>query len=54
MAEIVPYAEDTHRVALQNIYLQARRAAYTWLDTSDYQLGDFDRDTDGESIYISQ
>ena len=54
MPEIVRYTEDAHRVALQNIYLQARKATYTWLDTSDYRLGDFERDTDGESILVVQ
>ena len=54
MAEIVPYAEDAHRQALQKIYLQAREATFTWLDTSDHRLVDFERDTEGEAILVIQ
>ncbi len=38
---------------LRQLYLEARRATFTWLDSSHYQLSDFDRDTQGEKIYLA-
>lgn len=39
--------------ALQQIYLQVRRATFTWFDTSHYQLASFDTDTKDEYILVA-
>ncbi|QGJ71401.1 N-acetyltransferase [Planctomycetales bacterium 10988] len=39
--------------ALRIIYLQTRQETFTWLNTSKFQLSDFDRDTEGEVIWVA-
>ncbi|GAA4495886.1 GNAT family N-acetyltransferase [Pseudaeromonas paramecii] len=39
--------------ALQALYLASRRAAFPWLDTREYALGDFERDTQGERVLVA-
>ncbi|WP_019506318.1 GNAT family N-acetyltransferase [Pleurocapsa sp. PCC 7319] len=39
--------------ALREIYLLARRDTFSWLDTSGYKLLDFDKHTEGESIFVA-
>lgn len=39
--------------ALRVLYLASRRAAFPWLDTSDYALSDFERDTRDELVLVA-
>ncbi|MEZ8107411.1 GNAT family N-acetyltransferase [Vibrio cortegadensis] len=39
--------------ALRRLYLDSRTATFTWLDTSNFELLDFDRDTEGEQIWVA-
>jgi GNAT superfamily N-acetyltransferase len=39
--------------ALREIYLSVRQKHFTWLDTSSYQLADFDRNTLGEEVLVA-
>ena len=41
------------RDALRGLYLAARRHAFHWLAATDFQLEDFDRDTEGELIWVA-
>ncbi len=50
--DIVDYHPD-HLYALRKLYLDVRRQTFTWLDTHQYQLSDFDRDTLDEQIYVA-
>lgn len=50
--EIKDYSNDL-LVALSELYLSTRVSTFTWLDTSDYQLSDFCRDTEGERILVA-
>jgi len=36
------------------LYLRSRRAAFTWRHPEDFQLDDFDRDTEGELIHLAE
>ena len=38
--------------ALRRIYLDSRRTAFHFLDTREYSLRDFDRDTKGERVLV--
>ncbi|MGF1704063.1 GNAT family N-acetyltransferase [Photobacterium makurazakiensis] len=42
-----------HLVALWQLYLESRTVTFTWLDTTNFGLLDFDRDTDGEQIWVA-
>ncbi|MDE1477658.1 GNAT family N-acetyltransferase [Xenorhabdus bovienii] len=42
-----------HIEALRILYLESRKVTFTWLNTDNYQLTDFDKDTEGEMIYIA-
>jgi GNAT superfamily N-acetyltransferase len=44
----------TDRAVLQDIFLQSRVVAFNWLDTSLYQLTDFDEATAGEKILVAE
>lgn len=46
--------EERDRASARNVYLQSRRATFSWLDPSELELIDFDRDTQGESIWICE
>ncbi|CAM3043392.1 GNAT family N-acetyltransferase [Vibrio neptunius] len=49
---IEPY-QDAFRPALRKLYLESRQASYIWLETSDYELSDFDNDVEGEQIWVA-
>ncbi|MFY0663941.1 MAG: hypothetical protein JXQ97_04905 [Natronospirillum sp.] len=49
--EIKEFAPE-FAAALSEIYLESRRSAFSWLDTSGFKLADFARDTDGERIWV--
>lgn len=51
--QIRPY-QETDRPLLQKLYLVARRAAFSWCDTHNYQLADFDRATLGEEVLVAE
>ena len=38
---------------LSMLYLDVRKATFSWLNTDNYLLSDFERDTEGESIYVA-
>lgn len=42
-----------HLQALRRLYLESRVATFTWLDTTAYELLDFDRDSAGEEIWVA-
>ncbi|OIN06061.1 GNAT family N-acetyltransferase [Oceanisphaera psychrotolerans] len=37
---------------LRELYLYSRRDSFSWLQTDSFQLGDFDRDSQGERIWL--
>lgn len=38
---------------LRTLFLTERRRSFSWLDPSQFQLNDFDRDTKGELIFVA-
>lgn len=50
---IRPY-QEADRPFLRTLYLAARKAAFTWRDTTNYQLEDFDRSTLGEHVLVAE
>jgi GNAT superfamily N-acetyltransferase len=44
---------ETDRAVLKEIYLHSRKQTFHWLNTSAYQLNDFDIDTEGEQILVA-
>lgn len=42
-----------HFDAVRQIYLASRIATFTWLDTSTYELSNFERDTQGEAVWVA-
>lgn len=51
--QIRPYQQADCTI-LRTLYLNARRAAFTWCDTRHYRLEDFDRATLGEEILVAE
>ena len=51
--QIRPY-QEADRPALRSLYLAARQAAFTWRDTRNYRLEDFDRSTLGEEVWVAE
>ena len=39
--------------SVRKLYLESRIATFTWLDSSNFELTDFDRDTEGEQIWLA-
>ena len=50
--EIVKYHRD-YLPVLRQLYLDSRSATFTWQDTTVFELSDFERDTDGEQIWVA-
>ncbi|GEM75025.1 GNAT family N-acetyltransferase [Vibrio sagamiensis] len=50
--EIKEYSDDL-LVAVSELYLNTRIFTFTWIDTHDYQLSDFRRDTEGERVLVA-
>ena len=44
---------EKDRNALQKIYLESRKNAFHWMDKTLFNITDFDRDTDGECIWVA-
>ncbi|MCS3430631.1 GNAT family N-acetyltransferase [Klebsiella sp. BIGb0407] len=45
---------ESDRPFLQEIYLQARRKTWSWLDANQWKLEDFDNVTQDESIWVAE
>ncbi|BDR18021.1 GNAT family N-acetyltransferase [Vibrio sp. STUT-A16] len=45
--------QSHHINAVKKLYLESRLATFTWLDTVEFDLSDFERDTEGESIWVA-
>ncbi|QDU94769.1 GNAT family N-acetyltransferase [Lignipirellula cremea] len=50
--EIHPFQVDD-APALRSIYWEARRATFSWVEPTSLALEDFDRDTQGERIWVA-
>ncbi|TFH89054.1 GNAT family N-acetyltransferase [Vibrio ouci] len=50
--EIKDYSDDL-LVAISELYLSSRVSTFSWLDTGDYELSDFSRDTEGERVLVA-
>ncbi|CNI09456.1 putative acetyltransferase [Yersinia massiliensis] len=50
--KIRPY-QESDRPFLRTLYLASRRAAFSWLDSEQFRLEDFDRSTLGETILVA-
>ncbi len=48
-----PY-QEADRPFLRTVYLASRKAAWTWLDSSEWKLEDFDRVIIGEKIIVAE
>ncbi|UOQ54969.1 GNAT family N-acetyltransferase [Hymenobacter cellulosivorans] len=49
---LVEYAAH-HAEPLRQLYLRARQQAFTWLDSTQFALADFDAATQGETILVA-
>lgn len=38
---------------LRKLYFESRSSTFTWLDTRQFELSDFERDTEGERVWIA-
>lgn len=50
---VITELEKNDLPALRELYLKVRKATFTWLDTSHYQLASFDTDTNGEYVLVA-
>ncbi len=46
--------QESDRPFLRTLYLASRKAAWTWLDSSEWRLEDFDRAVIGEKIIVAE
>lgn len=46
--------QETDCSSLRLLYLTSRQSTFTWLDTSNYQLNDFDNSTQDEEIWVAE
>ncbi|WLI77736.1 GNAT family N-acetyltransferase [Kosakonia sp. H02] len=46
--------QESDRPFLRTLYLHARKNAWSWLDSSDWRLEDFDATTLGETIWVAE
>jgi len=51
--QIRPY-EEADRPFLRTLYLASRKDTWTWMDTRDFQLEDFDRAIIGETVIVAE
>ena len=51
---IIRRGQESDRPFLRTIYLHARKSSWTWLDSRDWQLEDFDATTLDEVIWVAQ
>lgn len=45
--------QSHHFDSVGQLYLESRVATFTWLDTMTYELSDFERDTEGEEVWVA-
>ncbi|SJL84625.1 GNAT family N-acetyltransferase [Vibrio palustris] len=50
--QIIPL-QPQHLDEIKQLYLESRLATFTWLDTSLFELSDFERETEGEDIWVA-
>lgn len=50
--EIAPIKKTDYN-ALRNLFLNGRKSTFSWLDTSNYQLKDFDKEIHGEEVLVA-
>ena len=50
--EIIRF-QSHHLDAVKKLYLGSRLATFKWLDTVEFELSDFERDTEGESLWVA-
>lgn len=50
--EIIRF-QSHHLDAVKSLYLESRLATFTWLNAVEFDLSDFERDTEGESIWVA-
>lgn len=43
---------ESDRNSLRSVYLETRRQVFSWLDGDSLELDDFDKDTEGERIWV--
>lgn len=48
IAEMIP----TDKPALRELFLQIRQQTFHWMDTSKFNISDFDKETDDEHIFV--
>ena len=46
--------KEEDRESLQNLYLEVRKQTFSWLDPDSIKPEDFDKDTEGESIWVCE
>lgn len=44
---------DEHTNALRDLFLRTRLVTFTWMDSSQFALNDFERETEGEYILVA-
>lgn len=50
---VIRPAQPSDAQALAQLFLQARRATFTWIDPAQFQLADFALQTQGETIWVA-
>ncbi|EHR1015693.1 GNAT family N-acetyltransferase [Vibrio parahaemolyticus] len=45
--------QSSHLDSAKQLYLESRLVTFTWLDIVSYELEDFERDTEGEDIWVA-
>ena len=45
--------KERNRCDLQKIYLESRKQVFSWQNSTLFTLNDFDRDTEGEAIWVA-
>ena len=45
---------EKDREALRYIYFESRRSTFSWLSDGSLELSDFDKDTEGEVIWVAE
>jgi len=54
MATIIRKAQPSDSARLAEIFLESRRSGFYWLDPERFQLSDFERQTQGEVVWVAE
>ncbi|MEV8519107.1 N-acetyltransferase [Dyella marensis] len=54
MTVLIRAATEQDRPALRELFLQARKATFTWLDSAAFALEDYDGQTRGERVLVAE